>query len=64
MQRPHHFFSIHTSADDPRSAKRTRKPIKYGRSIKEILPDTIKLIQKLERINTKMCGQRWLVVWV
>ena len=38
-------------------AESNREPIDCGRFINQFLPDIIKLIRQLERINTKICRQ-------
>ena len=35
-------------------AESARKPLNYGKFINQLPPDTIKLMQQLKRINTKM----------
>ena len=39
-------------------AESTREPINYGRFINHFLPDIIKLIHELQRINKKICRQK------
>ena len=46
--------------DGPRSGRRNLGTINYGKFINQFLPDTIKLIWLLERINTKGLHKRCL----
>ena len=44
-------------------AESTEEPINHERFINQFPPDTIKLMQQLEKINTKMCRQKMFVLF-
>ena len=63
MQRSHRFGNIHSSDNGPRSKESTCEPINYGRFINQFPSDTIKSMQRLERINPKMFKQRMSILF-